>query len=413
MMGVGPPLPLLTPVLDHVNMLLQYTTSSACSIPFAKFTSLVGHRPDPVPDQAPALVLMPRDHWPVDEAVDPWIQVARSETLRSVEVYLDQHLSQVLLTGKAYPAHEVNLIQLTDHIAEACLDAGLFSSAILVQDNLFPFRESQLKAALIRTLGLRRPNWNQRSLQRQVSLASIASLSQVSRLSPHVTTLILDLAHLWGSVDHYAWLKYVCGQASDRSMSIVALGWQGVPPVRPGWSLNSQPASHDHVEDMLLDGPWKRNPAWTACFRTKEELLRLSRSLLLQQRGLVVLVRGVSDSMEGRRCQRFTRSLGRMALTVGLFDLPMFILREKTTLRPTVQCLLVLQESIADKLSLEQWMLLLSHMDDSVLILYKDQEQGLASPPSNPVQTILAWTRGKTLGRITLTRPIFKPSPWD
>lgn len=402
--------PSLAPVLDHVNMLLQYTTSSACSLRFEKFTSLIGPRPNPVPTHPPPLVLMPRDHWPVDETLDPWIQVARSESLRTVESYLGQHLSQTQLTGKALRPHEANLSQLTENIAESCLDTGLFASAILVLDSFFPVREIQLKAALCRSLSRRRPTWNQRSVQRQVSLASIQSLDQIHRLSPHVTTLILDMAHLYGSVDHYAWVKYVRTQAKDRSITIVATGWQQVPPIHPGWSLNTEPTTHDAVEDMLLDGPWKRNSTWSPCFRTKVQLVSLGRQLLLQKRGLVVLVRGTSESMEARSHAKVTRSFGRLARTVGLNDLPLYLLTEKS-LRPAVQPLLVLQEHIGTKLGLEQWMLLLSHLGDAILVLLRTNDA--MDTGGTALDLILSWTREKNLGRLSLTRPIYKVSPWE
>jgi hypothetical protein len=262
---------------------------------------------------------------------------------------------------------------------------------------------------------------------------TILSLEQLHTLPGEITTLVLDMAHLWGSLDHYRWARFIKSMNKDRTMTVVAVGWKNVPPIHPGWALNDL-FGHEAVE-LLLD----QIPTGAVVYRTHEQLVTMAGKIGRVSSGLVILARGATESMEGKQCRNLASEFGSLTRVIGLNDLPLFLMqhrakdeadkaREGAPHRPDVKPLLVLLEYIDKKgnlrhvgkdLKLDHWMLLLSHIRDSAILILGQVKPAPDTPistvvvPPSPLTMIRGWIQDKKVVHPLLTVTIHKPSPWE
>lgn len=408
-------------VRKHVSMILQYSTSTVLRISFQHFMELV--QPHFVDKQtytdldashpvARLIVTTGAVQRFPDENTDSWVYIARDESYRVAEHYLGMHVALVPLGGTGLEPHETTLDQLTCCTVDAAIDQGLFTTAILVMDSMLAVRKPVLQACLSKRLTERKSTWKPAVIKQHVGAFPILSLAHAKqRLLPEVTTLILDMAHMMGSVEHCQWVRWVKEQCmdKDRSMNVLAMGWKNVPSVMPGWGLNDFIA-HGAVEDMLTLGPWGRNPTGAPRRRTHAGLIKMSKELADARRGLVLLARGTSDSFEAHKCMAVRRALTACKDIVGLNDLPLWLMQQKGAV------IMVLLESIASKMNLDHWMLLMSHGQEAVLVLAEDAvpDKDALDRTMPPMDMIRTWIREghKKPVQVYCTVPIHKTSPW-
>lgn len=407
-------------VRKHVSMILQYSTSTVLRISFQHFMELVqAHFVDnqlytdldashPVSRLIVTTGAVRR--FP-DENSDSWVYLALDESYVHAEQYLSTHLTDIPLDGIGLDPHATTLTQLTEATVDAAIDQGLFTTAILVLDSMLGVRKPVLQACLSRRLTECKATWKPAVIKQHVAAFTIISLTHIKRLLPEVTTIILDMGHLLGSIEHHQWVRWVQKHCIDkgRAMTVLAVGWRNVPNITPGWGLNDF-ISHSAVEDMLTLGPWRRNPTGAPRFRTHAALLKMNTALSKEGRGFVLLSRGTSDSFEAARCTTMRRAFNACTGIVGLNDLPLWLMRQQGAV------IMVLMESIAAKMNLDHWMLLMSHGQEAFLVLAQDEMPGTdaldpAIPPLDMIQTWIHQANKKPV-RIYCTVPIHKTSPW-
>src|SRR5688572_14293036 len=301
-------------VRKHVTTLLQYTASTQYRFPCKEFLTLVApHMPAHMPTEHPLVRLMvaPFDHFP-NEQDDQWVFIARDESYRLAERYLATELFEIPLAGTGLRPHENSLEALTACTVDTAIDQGLFTTAIVVLDTLQHIRTPALRHALTHQLTVRKTDWKPAVIDGRVAVFNIITLNNLRTLPMETSTILLDLAHLWGSRDHYDWVKYIKEHcvAKDRTMRVMAMGWQNVPAITPGWCLNER-IFHSAVDDMLNHGPWGTNGTLIPRHRTYAALLKMPAQLAQRREGLVVMGRGMTTiGMEAGLCQRLKSALG-------------------------------------------------------------------------------------------------------
>jgi len=268
-----------------------------------------------------------------------------------------------------------------------------------------------------RRLTIQNSDWSEDVINRKVASFVVHSLDNIKNLPKHITTIILDMAHLLGSNEHYKWVEYFNTSCigHDRTMNIIAVGWKNVPAITPGWSFADY-ILPDAVENMITNGPWQRNPKFAPQYRSNAKLVEMSKALALDRRGLVVISRGDSTSMEASKCRTWCKNLQLDSLTivVGLNNLPHYIITETTT-RPTIRPILVLWEKIASEMKLDHWMLLLSYAQDAVIVIVLNEENQATAASIPCVDRIRSWMttgKGKEPRAPFLTATIHKTSPF-
>jgi hypothetical protein len=416
-------------VRKHVRIILQYSTSTIFRMSFKHFFDLVKpYLKDPThPVELSAshpiarLIKTPDNHFPCEDA-DQFVYIVRDESYRFCEDYLATYLYAIPITGVGRHPHTTSLDQLTEATVDVAIDNGLFTTAIIVLEPLLSVRTRNLIQSMQKRLTERNSDWSEDVITRKLSTFVIHSLDIIRNLPSHITTIILDMAHLFGSNEHFQWVDYfntirLGGSSHDeRTLNVIAVGWKNVPAMTPGWSF-ADFITPDAVEDMIgINGPWHRTPEYAPRYRSNAALVKMSNQLALDRRGLVVLARGNTDSMEASKCKTWIRNIQLNSLTtvVGLNNLPLFLMNAKATL-PNMRPILVLQEYIAEKMTLDHWMLLLSHAQDAVLVLILNEENQANAASILPVDRIRTWLitgKNKEPRSPFLTATIHKTSPF-
>jgi len=419
-------------VCKHVTMILQYSTSSVYCMSYDHFFELVQpHLPPPaVPPADPfragkephplaRLMVSPDNGRFPHKDVDTWVHIALDEAYRAAEGTLAHHLERIPLSGIGLEPHACTIDALTEHTVDAAIEQGLFTTAIITLDPFLDRRMPALRACLQRRLRARKRDWSEATVTKYVGLYSILSLHRLKALPAETTCIILDMAHLWGSMDHYLWVKHVHKEyvVKERDMSAFAVGYMHVPAISPGWSLNDY-INHDAVQRMLDHGPWATNPTGAPRSRTEAQLVTMSTQMASSGRGLVVLSRGSSStSMEAGRCRKkWLPLLGpQYTRVLGLNDLPLYVLNLVAGVIP----ILVLSEDVGKAMDLHHWMLLLAHAQDCRLVVVRPDAKEDAAVNMDAIDTtpipmiqIKSWMQEKRIRPTSCTVAINKTLPW-
>jgi len=391
-------------VREHVKMVLQYSTSTAFCFLYKHFMDLVKEFPPPpttTPHPLAAIMLRPSPPaWP-NEQIDTYVHIIRDEKYAVQEQYLANHLPTQAIQGIGLEPHETDMNDLTDATVDAVIDHGLMASAIVVLDTFLDVRKPILRACLERRLMQRKKDWPPTQCTRVASVFTIVSLCRIKMIPAEITTIFLDLSHLWGTEAHFQWLRFL-QHVRDRALTITAVGWKNVPPIQPGWSLNDL-FGHESIEAMLSVCQDK------IVYRTHEQLVGLAAKMI---RSLVVLAPGTTDaSMALKKARSMAKALGSQTRFIGLCDLPLYLLQQPMD----GAILLVLYDETAAKMQLDHWMLLLSHMRDRGLLIVTPA--GLPPPPAmvllpDPIAMITGWIEKKKTIHPLLSTSIHKTLPW-
>jgi hypothetical protein len=194
--------------------------------------------------------------------------------------------------------------------------------------------------------------------------------------APYPTTIIIDHAHLYGSLDHAAWVSFIKQfKAPLVPPDCVLIGWRGIPAVLPGYCLSPLDGLGTAMDSVRFIARlyWERTG-----FLGRDNAGALPKLIeeltVVQGSALPVLQLIGRGGMQSSECKyalpKRQRALGAVYTEiVPLQVLPEFMVN-RTSRFPAM---LVLFDTVAEALSLEDWLLLLVTARGAVLLfVYED-----------------------------------------